>query len=580
MIRTARLYLQRYTRAEVNLIHISILFRVLAIALGGLHAIAAISSQSMNADGISYLDIGDAYFRADWQQAINPVWSPLYSLILGFANLVIKPSMQWEFAIVHLCNFLVYVGALASFEFMWSQARPSPLPYSENRILRIPGWLWWTLGYLLFIWTSLSLIQIWSVTPDMLMAMFVFLASGLIAQIRSGDENPRKFLVLGLVLGLGYLTKTFMFSMALVFLLLAWFVQKRSQKAIYRTSLALSVFLLFSLPFVLLISEKRGKLTIGEAGTVTFLRYVNGIPFPHWQGDLSKGMPPTHPSRIIHQSPRVYEFSGPVGGTYPISTDPSYWYEGIESRFDLASLSARLTTSSLIYLELFLQKQGVFLACVLALYMMGGRPSYLLPDTLRRWALLIPSMIALGLYASVLVQARYIGVFLLLFWTDILANIRLDDTMNNRSWLKVLSIIAALGLLANIVLFNLDGFKRLHPTLGVSSAVQTTPPARPLAVAQALQDLGIQPGDKVGVIGYGYDSFWARLARVQIVAELLERDAHQLWSGDQVLQQSVLQAFKGADVSAVIAEYVPDDVQLHDWHRVGASTFYIYRFEK
>jgi hypothetical protein len=28
------------------------------------------------ADGISYLDIGDAYWRGDWHMAINAFWSP------------------------------------------------------------------------------------------------------------------------------------------------------------------------------------------------------------------------------------------------------------------------------------------------------------------------------------------------------------------------------------------------------------------------------------------------------------------------------------------------------------------------
>ncbi|HEX9331812.1 MAG TPA: hypothetical protein VF896_07990 [Anaerolineales bacterium] len=34
--------------------------------LGGLHTYAVVISQSMNADGTAYLDIGDAYFHADW----------------------------------------------------------------------------------------------------------------------------------------------------------------------------------------------------------------------------------------------------------------------------------------------------------------------------------------------------------------------------------------------------------------------------------------------------------------------------------------------------------------------------------
>jgi hypothetical protein len=571
--KTAHLFNQKLSAVGENLSKNRLFFRLLAIGLGALHVYAAIKSQSMNADGISYLDIGDAYFHADWANAINPVWSPLYSWVLGFANFVVRPSMQWEFPVVHLVNFLIYLIALSSFEFMWKNVRTYE---NSSEWYAMPDSWWWTLGYLLFIWISLSLIQLWSITPDMLMAGLVFLAAGLLAKIRVGDDKHRIFLGLGLILGLGYLSKTFMLSVALVFLALAWLVQKPSLNSLFKTLFAVGAFLLISLPFILLISNVKGRLTIGEAGTVTFLRYVNGMPFPHWQGDPDRGIIPTHPSRVIHESPAVYEFGEPIGGTYPISLDPSYWYEGIEPRFDFRGLLARLLSSSLVYAELFFQKQGILLACVLTMYVMGQRRGHPFREILRRWALTIPAVIAFGLYGMVLVEGRYVGVFILLFWADILANVRLPDTVNTQSWLNVLSGIAAFGLVANIAMFNLDGFKRLNPTLGVSSVPQVAPPAKPLEVAQTLKELGVQPGDKVGVIGYAYDSFWARLARLKIAAEMLESDATEFWRGNEALRQGVLQSFAKASVKAVVAEYVPEDVMLTGWHRVDETNFYIY----
>ena len=547
-----------------------VLFRILAIGLGVLHIYAAIKSQSMNADGISYLDIGDAYFRADWVNAINPVWSPLYSWILGFANFVIRPSMQWEFPVVHLVNFIIYLIALSSFEFMWKRVRTYE---ASNESYAMPDFWWWTLGYLLFIWISLSLIEIWAVTPDMLMAVFVFLAAGLIAQMRAGEGNRWSFFNLGLILGFGYLSKSFMFSTSIVFLAIAWIVQKKSGRKIL---LAASVFLLLSLSFILLISEKKGKFTIGEAGTVTYLRYVNGMPFPHWQGDPQRGIILTHPSRIVHRSPAVYEFDGPIGGTYPISTDPSYWYEGVEPRLDIPSLLARLFASGLVYGELFFHQQGILVACIFALYMMRQGGKYTLQEALDRWALVIPALIAFGLYGTVLVEGRYVGAFILLFWADILGNIRIPNAPANGLWLGTLSSIAAFGLLANIILFNLDGFIRLNPSWQSSLDAAPAPAAQPLAVARTLQELGVGRGDKVGVIGYAYDSFWARLARVRIVAEMLEADADEFWRGDEALRQSVLQAFANTGVDAVVAEYVPGYAGLHDWHQVENSNYYIY----
>jgi hypothetical protein len=548
--------------------------RTLAVGMGLLHAFAAIRSQSMNADGIAYLDIGDAYFRANWTDAINAVWSPLYSWVLGLINFILKPSMQWEIPTVHIVNFFVYLFALSSFEFLWVRVINKK---TQSESLCLPEPMWWTLGYLLFIWISLNLIQMWAVTPDMLMAGFVFLAAGLVAQIRGGDDRLRLFLILGLILGLGYLSKTFMFSVAPVFIALAWLVRKPTRVSLFKPFLGAGIFLLVSMPFILLISSMKGKLTIGEAGTITFLRYVNGIPFPHWQGDPERGIAPAHPSQIIHQSPMVYEFGEPVGGTYPITFDPSYWYEGIEPSFDFGDLLARLLSSAIVYAELFFQKQGILLACVIAMYLRGQWQEYSFWGILQRWALVVPAVIAFGLYGTILVEGRYVGAFVMLFWTDILANIRMPTATNNRSWLNLLSSIAALGLLANIAIFNLDGFKRLTPTMGAATIEQTAPPARPLEVAQALHELGIDQGDKVGVIGYAYDSFWARLARVKIVAEMFESQAiDDFWRGDASLRDSVLLAFVDAGTSAVIAEYVPEDAGPADWHRVGNSSYYIY----
>ncbi|HET9905880.1 MAG TPA: hypothetical protein VFQ23_04550 [Anaerolineales bacterium] len=563
---------------DANLRRVQVVFRILACGLGVLHVYAAITSQSMNADGIAYLDIGDAYFRGDWANAINPVWSPLYSWILGIANFVIRPSIQWEFPVIHLVNLGIYLLALSSFEFMWKRVRT----YEPSTELHaVSDFWWWIIGYLLFIWISLSFIEIWAVTPDMLMAAFVFWGGGLIAQIRAGDVSFRNYLYLGLVLGLGYLSKTFMFAMAIIFLGTSFVLAHRSKNSLLYAPAAIGVFILISLPFILLISEKKGKITIGEAATVTYLRYANGMPFPHWQGDPRKGFILTHPSRIVHHSPVVYEFGEPIGGTYPISTDPSYWYEGIKPQFDFGGLLGRLLANSIILAKLFLQRQGIFLACVVALYMMGKRQKYPIEETLRRWALLIPAVVAFGLYATVLVEERYVGVFILLFWADILGNVRLPNIPANGLWLGVLSSIAAIGLLVNIIMFNLDGFTSL---LGASSQTSLgeviTPAARPIAVAQTLQELGVRQGDKVGVIGYAYDSFWARLARVRIVSEMLETDAVTFWESDTILQHSVLDAFASTGAKAVIAEYVPADAALSDWHQVGESNYYIFVFRE
>ncbi len=148
-----------------------------AIGLGLFHA--WVNRYVMGSDGISYLDMGDAYLRGDWQMAINGYWSPLYSWLLGLALLVLKPSPYWEFPVVHLVNFIIYLGALLCFAFLLNEVihhqRVKDDAVAGGGLVGLPEWDWMVLGYTLFMWSSLELITLWYVTPDMCVAAFVLL---------------------------------------------------------------------------------------------------------------------------------------------------------------------------------------------------------------------------------------------------------------------------------------------------------------------------------------------------------------------------------------------------------------------
>jgi hypothetical protein len=167
------------------------IFWLLATIVGILHAWAG--SFTMDSDGVSYLDIGDAYFRGDWNTAINAYWSPLYSWLLGLALVVLNPSPFWEFPVVHLVNLAIYLCAVGSFDFFLGEL----IDYHQeqkagrfgNRSVTLPEWAWLVLGYPLFIWSSLVLIRIELVRPDMCVAVFVYLASGLLLRIRKASAG-------------------------------------------------------------------------------------------------------------------------------------------------------------------------------------------------------------------------------------------------------------------------------------------------------------------------------------------------------------------------------------------------------
>ena len=555
-------------------------FRLLAVLMAGAHTWAAATRHSMNPDGVNYLDIGDAYFRGDWDAVINTVWSPLYSWIIGGALWLVQPSMRWEFPLVHGVNFVIFLGALAAFEFMWRQLAKSRSTDAVSRQTweTWPAWAWWALGYLLFLWATLSLIQIWAVTPDMLMAALVFCAAGLVARIRSGQDGWREFALLGCVLGVGYLSKSIMAPISLLFLGAGFVAVTDTRRAVPRIMLALLVWLLVGGPFVLLMTNAKGSFTYGEAGKLTYVRHVNHVAYPHWQGIPAGDGMPAHPSRQVFDNPPIYEFGSPVGGTYPIAYDQTYWYEGVIVRFDLTNQVRQLIHSALFYADLLVRQQGAILFSLLLIFALRGwqRVSWL---AMGRGSLLsLVGLSTLLLYAPILVAGSYVGAFMVILWSDVLAQARLPYTPIARRIFQSLSVIMAGFLLVNLALFNLQGFSTFTENGGqhVADQAAAPPPAWPGQVAEELRRLGVGPGDGVAVIGYGFDSYWARLARTKIVAEMLEWQATPFWYGDAAFQAEVLTAFATTDARAVVAEYVPAHANLPGWHQVGETNFFIY----
>lgn len=528
----------------------------------------------MNADGIAYLDIGDAYMRGDWQNAINPVWSPLYSWILGLVMSVIRPPMAWEFAVVHLVNLGLFLFSFLCFEYFWRQLGHYRQSATDAHRRSLPDWAWLTLGYALFIWVTLSLIAIWAVTPDMLMAGLVLLAAGLVARFRTGHLGWSSFLLLGLVLGLAYLAKAIMFPLGFVFLAVAWATPGELRRTTPRAAAALVVFLLVCLPYILVISRSHGSLTFGEAGTITYLRHVLGITDPHWRGDGKVFGNLSHPSRQLLSYPPVYEFAEPIGGTYPISYNPAYWYEGVTIPFDPGRQFQALVRNGIYYFELFGWQQGGLLTLVGLLYAVS---SVRLPSLLvlvKRWGLLLAALTAFLLYGLVYAEGRYLGVFIVLLWADLFANIALPDSSSNRRIVRIASLLITILLLANIVAFNLEGYGRLSEA--GNEASEEAPPAQPVEVAETLWQLGVDPGSPVGVIGYAYDAFWARLARVRIVAELVDWPGNPFWYGGPGVQHAAVEAFTDSGACAVVAEHAPDGASLPGWIQVKASSYYVY----
>jgi hypothetical protein len=565
------------------------LLRLVAIALGAANAAAGMLRQSMNADGMNYLDMGDAFMRGNWAVAINGTWSPLYSWILGLALWLFEPSIKWEIPTVHLVNFVIFLAALVSFEYFWRQATDQYYAKAPNTALEgsthLPIWAWLAVGYGLFIWSSLALIEVYAVTPDMCVAACVYLAGGLLLRIGSGAATRKTFAILGAMLGVGYLAKAAMFPLAFVFLAAAVLAQGKVSRGVTRVLPAVLAFAIVAGPFLVALSAASGHFTFSEVGKLTYLKHVHEVPFPHWQpGVVELPGAPEHPVQVIAEHPTIYEFASPVAGTYPLSFDPYYWYEGLVPTVDLGRQLKALAINLRFYFDLFFQIQGPFLGIVLVLTLMAllhRQPGLAYTG----WTLGLVAVAAFAMYALVHVTYRYIGPFVVIFWAGLLLSVRLKALPATGRWLAVSGGALIFSLAVNIAAFHLEGLNALFGYVpssgGFVSGVGTvsTVSARPSEVAQGLVELDLQKGDRVGFIGYSFDAFWARLARLKIVAEIVPEEADEFWRADLDRQEELLRSFSNLGVSAVVAQTLPSDgVMPPGWTQIGQTRYYAYLF--
>ncbi len=299
----------------------------------------------MGNDGVSYLDMADAYLRGDWHVALNTSWNPLYAWLICLDFLAFRPSPRWEFSTIQLLNYGIYVVAVASFEYF------------------LRGWLQWKRGdetalrviaYGLFLWSSLILIGTWTVNADMLVSACIYAALGMILRAHiSKSVSARTSVLLGLTLAAGYYSKAIMFPLALILLLIAWIVF-RWQRAL----ITIFVFGMISAPLILGISKVAGHPTFGDTGRVNYSWYVDGVAQRWWQGGPDKAGMPLHPPLKVLDSPRVYEFDSVFPkATYPIWYDFAYWYQGVRLWIPLRR-QAKVIENNIVWILELLVLQG------------------------------------------------------------------------------------------------------------------------------------------------------------------------------------------------------------------------------
>ncbi len=507
-------------------------------------------------DQLSYLDMSSAVVRGDWHNFVNGYWSPLQPLLFGLGMRVFSIPRQHELLALALLNFLIAAASWWTFCYLWTAVvRRATASHDSHRWRRA----WWLLGFTLFAWCAFELNQLVGASRDLLLAAWIFLASGVLLRIRDQGPTYARYSVLGLAIGLGYLTKAFLFPMGIVFLALSLLAGWPLARALPRAALAAVIFLMICAAWIVPLSRQKGRLTYGDVGPVAYAWIVNH----GGEWDLQNWPGLRHPPRVLVSRPLTFEYASPVAGTYPMWYDASYWCEGVKFEFHPARQARALITA--VIREITFPRQWEFGGVALFLLFLRRRRS-LLPDLLSQWDLILPCVIALAAYALVYVEERYAAPFLALFWAGVLAAILRPSAVRLSRIFFAFSLAAALivgGTVARHIVHDFQQFSQSN---------------RPWRAAQAMQQYGLRPGDAIAYVGEPDFAFWAHSMDVRIVAHV--ENYPQFWAADPATQARVLAAFATTPASFAVADNMPAAVPPPGWQPVGDTGYFIHPLAK
>lgn len=179
-------------------------------------------------------------------------------------------------------------------------------------------------------------------------------------------------------------------------ILIVTYLWKRSRPRWgYGVALAMVVFLCVAAPLIIYLSREKGRVTFGDSGSVNFAWAMSpSITTRNYQGGPAAAPILRHPTRQLMTHPPVFEFDGPVLGTYPPWTDPSYWNEGLRGHFGFRQELAVLLTTVPSEVRLVFRDRADLAAGIIILALLGG--SLWFTSLLEVWPLIALPILALA----------------------------------------------------------------------------------------------------------------------------------------------------------------------------------------
>ena len=539
----------------------------------------------MDGDGTAFMDISQALTDGHAGLAINGYWNPGYPAVLAVVRLIVHPTRWTEMAMARYTNVAIFALAMAACLFLTTglaRLRAQRGPGEPGAA--VPDWALHLLGLALLTLSAGRELPLAAVRSDTLLMALLLFAMGLVLRLQAG-AGFWAWPVLGAVLGLAYLVKSFAFLPS-VFLVLAALVFGLTRKGSARTQITSGaivagvVFAAIAGPYVVAVSRQLGHLSTGDSARLNYCFFIDQTPRWHewYLHDLGHAAGTfTHPEAVIAAPPPVFSFAAHPVGTFPLWFDPAYWTGGLTPHFWLRGHLERLLRCTELLVRFLLARPEVFvlLGVMLAFGALWPRRRGLwVGAPAVAWGLLM-----LCIYFPIDLQDRYLTGPFLLVLLPLFAWLQRRDTEGDRArWVAAALIVLTAGLaIAQAGSYLLER-RRLEPIAHRGEAGYN-PEMNPMA--EALNSMGLQPGDKIACFGDTacyVDHQWARLAGAQILAEVEtpnSADPQQVW--DAIADKNTItEPLKKMGLRFIVTKFANSAHKPDGWVQLGDSNFFAY----
>lgn len=556
---------------------------------------ARYSSYALDGDAVAFMDISDALRSHHLPLAINGYWNPAYAAALALGAAISHPTRTTELQTFYWVNFFIFLGCIAACIFfvrgMVVLREQTSAPDAPPPALTLYPLLLACLAILFY--SFQRELALGDVRADALLLCFFLLAAGVLLRIQAGGRLLL-YPLLGLILGLAYLTKSFAFLPSGV-LLAGIFLYGLSRtsassgaasrsRVLTGAILAGLVFVAIAGPYIFAISKQRGRPTTGESARLNYAFFIDRTGRWHeWHShDLGHATADfKHHEQLLLDTPPVYSFDQHPVGTYPLWFDPAYWTDTIQPHVWLKGQLIRFARCSALLLRYglgHLEPLVLLAVLLLAGFRFSRRSSWLPLVPVSVWGLTM-----IGIYFPVDIQDRYMTGAYLLFLLPLLAMLRRPSPASASEPVRTTEL-ATMAVVLLSLLALADATADIASRRRLLSAAGSPSGAYSLDIydaAKGLGQLGIVPGETVACFGNKAcyeDQYWARLAGTPIRAEIEVPDGSNpaaFWAS-QTTQPQIVSALEAHHIAAIVASFTPAAEIPAGWHHLGVGNFYAY----